>query len=218
MVNLAKRRVDVDAGRKGVWFETIPDWPGIAVKATAIDTDACIKCRQEILEEMYGDPEYPLDEPWLRQYVTARLMLDGPREGRAKGGAEALGIIKDIRGLTDDASKDIHYSRDYLAGILLKSQRLGDKDDKGETRPEAKTRTPDGKIFDPASKAIYEMLLGRGIAAGKVREETEKKPSPAGSDGGAAKASPKATSSDDPAVTAAVETADPKDGAAKKKH
>jgi hypothetical protein len=210
MVNLAKRRVDVDAGRKGVWFEAIPEWPGIAVKATAIDTDACIRHRQEILEEMFGDPEYPLDEPWLRQYVTAKLLLDGPREGRAKGGSEGLGIVKDIRGLTNDAGKDIPYTRDYLAAILLKDQKLGEKDDKGETKPEAKTRTPDGKLFDPAAKAIYDMLLGRGIAAGKVREETEKKPSPAGSAGGAVKASTSAMSADKAEKeTAPAASADP---------
>ncbi|MGE0407982.1 MAG: hypothetical protein AB7P23_01820 [Amphiplicatus sp.] len=164
MVNLTKRRVDVSAGKNGVWFEDIPDWRGIAVKTTALDTDECIKVREDILEFMFGDPNHEVRENWLRDYINARVLLDG--------------AIKDIRGLTDDLGKEISYSRAYLAMIVLRPQD-----------PANTPATPDGMEYDEAAKQIVNMLLARGIAAGKVLEGAEKKLSPAGFAGAAASSS-----------------------------
>lgn len=156
MVNPFKRRVDAEAGEAGVWLTDFPGWPGVWVKARAVDCDAAIERRRTLVEAIYGDPDHLIDDDALSAYVNARVFADT--------------VVMEIRGFTDDMGKPIAWSPE-LASRMMFRQRT------------AQPQTPDSLDYDPAAKEILLLFQIAAARAGKLREGAEKKQPPSSSAG-----------------------------------
>ncbi len=169
MVDLRKRRVDVAKSIAGVWVDSIPDFPRLKVKCTAIDTDRCQDRFGDLVEQMYGDRDFEVTDDAALDYLNMRTAVDC--------------AILDMEGLTE-GGEPIAYSKAYIEGILFTDPNPDNPND--PNRPTPDVPTPDGKVYDRTAKAIRSMLSFCFLRARTVRLAEEKNGSAVGSGGAAA--------------------------------
>ncbi|MEM9014085.1 MAG: hypothetical protein AAGB02_03155 [Pseudomonadota bacterium] len=152
MVDVTKK-ADLGLIDAGGW-QPLKNFRGAKVLITSFETAAVRRLRDELHDQIFGERVSDVEDQGVLNYITARLLVDA--------------CVRNWENF-DDGSSPMPFSREKLRSLVFKP---------GEVIGEG-FRSPDGYIYDPAAKYLYDDLVECAFAQEKAARDQalkEKKP------------------------------------------
>lgn len=156
-MKLSSLAINAEAAIEGEWIKGLDGMGDLEIKMSSLDAPAAENYFGKLLKQLLGSRVRRKDKsipPAVRDYVTVRTLIEK--------------CIHDMRNLQGDDGAPLPFSKDYVAGFLLKDAPEGIAGPGGQT-----IRTPDGKAFNFEAQPLYNLLLEANATVGAIDAEAE---------------------------------------------